>query len=161
MSATTPVVATPTILSYFTVQNSTNELYASWPEVALVFATSVAISLYQKDEPIVACERGAILGVGQYIGGFIGDALNNASTYGTSTYAQYGPVMTKFVIATGLFIAGNRELINSQQEASTLFGESVVASVIAHYGANYYNRYQSSATASTPPPTQSSTGYSY
>ena len=47
--------------------------------------------------------------------------------------------MVKFAVATSTFIAGNKQVLGSEQPYPTLFGESAVASVVAHYGASAIN----------------------
>lgn len=131
----------PTILSYFTEQDAKKELKAEWAEMVLVFATSVGISLYFNDSIFVAVERGGILAVAQYVGGFLSDALNNAKYYQSGgKYKKYVPLLSKFVMSTGIFVAGNVALLGTKQPYHTLFGESAVASVIAHYGSPYVKK---------------------
>ena len=135
-----PPASTPSVLSYFNVANAKSEFQNDLAEMILVFSTSALISYYQGDDILVACERGGFLFVGQYLGNFVSDAFVNALYFTSSpNVAQYAPLGVKFAVATGTFIAGNKHILGSEQPYSTLFGESAVASVVAHYGASLIN----------------------
>jgi hypothetical protein len=135
-----PPAASPSILSYFNVANAKTEFQNDLAEMILVFATSAGISYFQGDDILVAFERGSFLFLGQYLGNFVADAFTNALYFTSSANAaQYAPLMVKFAVATGTFIAGNKHVLGSEQPYPTLFGESAVASVVAHYGASAIN----------------------
>ena len=128
-------------LSYFTVNNAEKEFKTELPEMVRVFVTSAGIAYYLCDEFATAMERASILAVGQYLGGYIADALANSNYFKYSKYVMsYGPVLSKFFVATGVYIGGNKAFLDSQQPLSDLFGESATASVVAHYGAPFLRR---------------------
>jgi hypothetical protein len=132
-----PPASTPTVLSYFNIANAKSEFQNDLAEMILVFSTSALISYYQGDDILVACERGGFLFIGQYLGNFVSDAFVNALYFtSSSNMAQYAPLAVKFGVATSVFVSGNKHILGSQQPYSTLFGESAVASVVAHYGAS-------------------------
>jgi hypothetical protein len=151
MTDTTGTTTNPTFFSYFSEKNLEKEFTVEVPEMILVFVTSAGISYYAGDSPTVAGERGAILAVSQYIGGAVSQALQNAGDFkskssSTSTskspsdLTQYGPVLSKFLVASGLFVGINKAALGSQQPIQNLFGESAIASVVAHYGGPYVKK---------------------
>ena len=117
------------IFSFFTKENAISELKADIGELIIVFLTTTGISFYMGDDLMIACERGSIMSISQYIGGFIADATSNFTII-----SNIGNLMTKFIISTSIYIGGNELLINPQIEIKQLFGESLVASIFAHYG---------------------------
>ena len=127
----TPSSATTSssIFSYFTKENAVSEFKADIGELILVFLTSAGISFYMGDKALIAIERGSIMTISQYIGGFIADATSNFTII-----SNIGNLMTKFIISTSIYITGNELLIHPQIEIKQLFGESLVASIFAHYG---------------------------
>jgi len=140
--------AVPSVLSYFNTANATKEFNAELPELILVFASSVAISRYMNDSWKTASARGGIMAVGQYVGGYVSDALASAQYFNTASMAKYSPYAVKFVLASGAFIAGCRYL-GSTQPLSNLLGESLIASIIADTGAPYIANSVANAEAST------------
>ena len=123
--------ASSSIFSYFTKENVVSEFKADIGELIIVFLTSAGISFYMGDKALIAIERGSIMSIGQYIGGFIADATSSMAILSNS---NIGNLMTKFIISTSIYIGGNELLINPQIEIKQLFGESLVASIFAHYG---------------------------
>lgn len=112
------------------------ELKANVPELILAFLTSAGISYYMGDDPMTCSKRGGVQVLAQYIGGFLGDALQ-AGGYVSSSNT---------LIAYKVLIAGSSFVVLSKQFGSVLpytelLGESVTASVVAHYGGNYIQTY--------------------
>lgn len=141
--------AGPSIFSYFTGANASAEFKTEWPEMVLVFLTSAGISFAMKDSPLKSIERGSVLAVGQYLGGYLADAMTNATYFVNSTNSfvlKYGALMTKFGVATSVFIIGNKAIIGTNLPVAEMFGESALASVVAHYGAKYITPAANSAT---------------
>jgi hypothetical protein len=131
---------TPSIWSYFTGANASSEFKNDLSEMILVFVTSFGISLYMNDTAKVGAERASFLFVGRYLGAFLADAMVNAGYFQSSAnMMQYSPLLVKFATATSVFIAGNRYALGSTQPIQNLFGESGIASIVAHYGAPYIN----------------------
>lgn len=134
------------IFSYFTPAHAISEVKTELPEMLLVFITSAGISYYMGDEIVTACERGGILAFGQYWGGYLGDAMANSKWNMT----QFSGMTTKFVVVTSIFVAGNRYLLESQQPLTNLVGESFVASLVAHFGANAVTPFTNPITSALP-----------
>ena len=118
--------------SFFSIANAKKEWYAALPEIVLVFGLSFGISMYMGDEAMTAVKRGSFMAVGQYTAQIAVDMMPAP----VSNNQVYLYNVEKFAIATSIFIGGNKYVIGSQQPLANLFGESVVASIVAHYSAN-------------------------
>ena len=108
------------------------ELKANVPELILAFLTSAGISYYMGDAVDICAKRGGVQVLAQYIGGFIGDALQAGGYVSSSTT----------LVAYKVLIAGSSFVVISKQFGSVLpytelLGESVSASLIGHYGGSY------------------------
>ena len=125
-----PSIASPSIFSYFTAKNAVTEFKADIGEIVLVFLTSSGISYYMGDEGMIACERGGIMAFGQYLGGFVADAMATVPSM-----ANIGSLLTKFIVSTTVYIGGNEYVLTNatKLEFNQMFGESLAASVVAHY----------------------------
>ena len=125
-----PSIASPSIFSYFTSTNAVSEFKADIGEIVVVFLTSAGISYYMGDEAMIAAERGSIMAFGQYLGGFVADA-----TATVPSMANIGSLLIKFIVSTSVYIGGNEYVLTNATplEFQQMFGESIVASVVAHY----------------------------
>ena len=123
-----PPVQSPSIFSYFTKDNAISEFKADIGELVLVFITSSTISYFMGDTWLIAAERGSMMSIGQYIGGFISDAA-------MPMMSSNAGLITKFVIASGVYIGGNEYILTNATplEYKQMLGESVIAAIIAHY----------------------------
>jgi hypothetical protein len=133
----------PSILSYFTEKDLKKEINADMYELGLSYGVCVAISLYNKDQFVTALERGGFLVAGQFIGGFVGNALLNADYFAKGSYSkykQYVPVVLKIAGATGLYVAGNKQALNSELPTSELALEGALSSTVGHYGSQWMRK---------------------
>jgi hypothetical protein len=128
----------PTILSYFNATNAVNEFRSEIPDMIIVFMVSFGISVYEGDDYALAAERAGVLSAAQYIGQYMSDALNNAQYFNSSSmFGQAMPVLTKFAVATGLFVGTHKFGLSSTVPVDVLFGESAIASVVSHYTSGF------------------------
>ncbi len=129
------------------------ELTANVPELILAFLTSFGIGYYMGDDPMTAAKRGGIQVLAQYIGGFLGDALQSGGyVSSSSTLVAY-----KVLIAGSSFVVISKQL-GSGLPYTELIGESVIASLVGHYGGQYYQNNFGNNSNPSPSPSPDPSG---
>ena len=125
-----PSIASKSIFSYFMKEHVVSEFKADIGEIVVVFLTTTGISYYMGDELMIACERGSIMGLGQFLGGLVGDASASIPSM-----ANISSLLIKFIVSTSVYIGGNEYVLTNATplEIKQMFGESLIASVAAHY----------------------------
>ena len=136
----TPATTTGSIFSYVTGTNYAQDVMADAGEIIIVFVTSCGISYYMGDDMYVALKRGGIMSVAQFIGGVIAYGTMNLGNV-TLTFAGD---FSKFIYSSLLFMGGNKYILESEQSAPVLVRESLIASIVSHYGARTVQSYVNS-----------------
>ena len=132
-----PTPANASIFSYATNNTVTKSVMADMGEIILVFATSAGLSYYMGDSQDMALKRGGIMAVAQFLGGAISYGTLNLGDVNLSIVGD----ISKFFYSSVLFMAGNKFILESEQDKQVLLRESLLAAIVAHYGSRYVQSY--------------------